>query len=114
MVLQNQIYFPNVDKFISGLLLIKLEGIMKVEVSNISISITEDGPKCASEKELVVLQYIGVYIVHKMHNNYINYKNWRDVELQQSSSFTRACIITKPCENQRLKKCHVKRRPAIY
>ena len=114
MVLQNQIYFPNVDKFISGLLLIKLGGIMKVEVSNISINITEYGPKCASEKALAVLQYIGVYIVHKMHNNYINYKNWRDAELQQSNSFTRACITTKPCDSQRLKKYHIKRRPAIY
>ena len=39
VVLQNQIYFSNVDKYTSRLLLMKLGDIIKVEVSNISISI---------------------------------------------------------------------------
>ena len=38
----------------------KLGDILKVEVSNISISMTEDGPKSAQERELAGLQYIGV------------------------------------------------------
>ena len=58
VVLQNQIYFPNVDKYTSRLLLMKLGDIIKVEVSNISISITEDGPKSLSERELAGLHYI--------------------------------------------------------
>ena len=74
VVLQNQIYFPNVDNT-SRLLLMKLGDIIKVEVSNISISITEDGPKGVSERELAGLQYIEGYIVHKFHNNFRNHKN---------------------------------------
>ena len=69
IVLQNQIYFPNVEKYLSRLLLMKLGDIIKAEVSNISISITEYGPKSVSERELAGLQYIGVYIVYKLHNN---------------------------------------------
>lgn len=69
IVLQNQIYFPNVEKYLSRLLLMKLGDIIKAEVSNISISITEYGPKSVSERELAGLQYIGAYIVHKLHNN---------------------------------------------
>ena len=39
----------------------KLVGdIIKAEVSNISTSIPEDGPKSALEKELARLQYMGV------------------------------------------------------
>ena len=56
--MQNQIYFPSVDKCTSRLLLMKLGDIIKVEVSNISISITEDGPKSLSERELAGLHYI--------------------------------------------------------
>ena len=40
----------------------KLVNIIKVEVSNISISITEDGPKSLSEGELAGLQSIGGYM----------------------------------------------------
>ena len=81
----------------------KLVGdIIKAEVSNISTSIPEDGPKSALEKELARLQYMGVYIVDKLHYTFINYKNWRDIKLQQATSLTRACRTTKPCENQKL------------
>ena len=62
----------------------KLWDIVKVvEVANISISITEDGPgpKSVSERELSGLQYKGGYTVHKMHNNFRNNKNWRDIKL---------------------------------
>ena len=50
MVLPNRIYFPNVDKYTSRLLLMKLGDIKKVEVLNISFSITEGAPKSMSEK----------------------------------------------------------------
>ena len=82
MVYQNQMYFSNVDKCTSWLLPIKLGDIIKVKVSNISISITEVGPKSVSQRELAGLQYIGGYIVYKLHNNFRNYKNWRNIELQ--------------------------------
>ena len=62
----------------------KLGDIIKVEVSSISIRITKDGPKSVSERELAGLQYIGVYIVHKLNNNFRNHKNWKDIELQQT------------------------------
>ena len=65
VAVQNQIYFPIVDKYLSRLLLMKLGDIIKVEVSNISVSITEDGPKSVSEREPAGLQYIWGYIVHK-------------------------------------------------
>ena len=91
MVLQSQIYFPNVDKYTSRLLLMKLGVIIKVEVSNISISITEDDPKSVSGRELAGLQYTRGYIVHKLHNNFRNHKNWRDIELQQAASLIGAC-----------------------
>ena len=39
VVLQNQIYFPNVDKYTSRLLFVKLGVITKVEVSNINITV---------------------------------------------------------------------------
>ena len=48
VVYQNQIYFSNVDKCTSWLLPLKLGDIIKVKVSNISISITEVGPKSVS------------------------------------------------------------------
>ena len=82
MVYQNQMYFSNVDKCTSWLLPIKLGDIIKVKVSNISISITEVGPKSVSQRELAGLQYTGGYIVYKLHNNFRNYKNWRNIELQ--------------------------------
>ena len=77
----------------------KLVNIIKVEVSNISISITEDGPKSLSEGELAGLQSIGGLHVHKLHNNFRNYESWRDIELQQAISLIGACRATKPCEN---------------
>ena len=49
--------------------------IIKVEVSNISIIITEDGPKSVSERDLSGLQYIGSYMECKSHNNFRNHKN---------------------------------------
>ena len=105
VVLQNQIYFPNVNKYTSRSLLMKLGDIIKVEVSNIGISITEDSPKSVSEseRELAGLQYIGGYIVHKLHNNFRNHKNWRDIELYQATTIIGDCRTTKPCENQKLK-----------
>ena len=75
-------YFSNVDKCTSWLLPIKLGDIIKVKVSNISISITEVGPKSVSQRELAGLQYTGGCIVYKLHNNFRNYKNWRNIELQ--------------------------------
>ena len=80
----------------------KLGDIIKVEVSNISISITEDCPKKVSGRELAGLQYIGRYILHNLHNNFRNHKKWRDIELQQATSLSRACSTTKPCGNQKL------------
>ena len=56
-------YFLNIDKYKSRLLLmklVKLADFIKVEVSNVSISITEDDPKSVSERELAGLQYIEV------------------------------------------------------
>ena len=66
-------YIPNVDKYTSRLLLRKLGDIIKVEVSNISINIKEDGPKSVSERELASLQYIGDYIVRKLNNIFRNH-----------------------------------------
>ena len=79
VVLQNQIYFPNVDKYTSRLLLMKLGDIMRVEVLNIAICITKDGPKSVSERELAGLPHIEDCIVHKLHKNFRNHKNWRDI-----------------------------------
>ena len=45
---------------------------------------------------------MGVYTVHKLHFNFINHKNWRDIKLQQTTSLIEACRTTKPCENQKL------------
>ena len=67
---KDQIYFLNLDKYISRLLLMKLAGFIKAEVSNISISITDDDPKIVSERKRKGLQYIEVYIVHKLHNSF--------------------------------------------
>ena len=80
----------------------KLEDIIKVEVSNISISITEDGPKSVSERELAGLQYIGGYILHKLHSNFRKHKNWRDIELQEAANLIGAYRRTNPSENQKL------------
>ena len=76
----------------------KAAAFLKVEVLNVSISVTEDGPKSVSERELAGLQCIGSYIVLKLHNNFRNHKNWRDIELQQATSLIGACRTTKPCE----------------
>ena len=60
---KNQIYFLNIDKYTSRLLLmklVKLADFIKVEVSNINISITEDDPKSVSERGLARLQYTEV------------------------------------------------------
>ena len=54
------------------------------------------------ERELAGLQHIGGYILHKLHNNFRNHKNWRDIELQQATSLIGACSTTKPCENKKL------------
>ena len=67
-------YILNVDKYTSRLLLRKLGDIIKVEVSNISINIKEDGPKSVSERELASLQYIGDYIVRKLNNIFRNHQ----------------------------------------
>lgn len=56
-----------------------------------------------TDRELAGLQYIGGYIVHKLHNNFRNHKYWRDLELQQVNSLGEACRTTKRCENQILK-----------
>ena len=48
VVLKNQICSPNVNKYSSRLLLMKLGDIIKGKVSNIGISITEDSPKSGS------------------------------------------------------------------
>ena len=60
VVLQNQIYFPNVDKYTSRLLLMKLGDIMKVEVSNIAIRITKDGPKVCQRENLQVYHILRI------------------------------------------------------
>ena len=65
----------------------KVGGIIKVEVSNAIISITEKGPKSLLEKDLTGLQYIGGYTVDKFHNNLRNQKNWRDIEVQLAASY---------------------------
>ena len=64
----------------------KAAAFVKVEVLNVSISVTEDGSKSVSEREHACLQCIGSYIVLKLHNNFRNHKNWRDIELQQATS----------------------------
>ena len=46
------------------------------------------------------MKKLGGYIVHKLHNNFRNHKNWR--ELQQATSLIGVCRKTKPCENQEL------------
>ena len=76
----------------------KAAAFVKVEVLNVSISVTEDGSKSVSEREHACLQCIGSYIVLKLHNNFRNHKNWRDIELQQATSLIGACRTTKPCE----------------
>ena len=91
-----------INTYTSRFLLIKLGDIIKVEVLNISISITEDGLKSVSKRELAGLQCIESYIVHKLHKNFRNHKNWRDVELQQATSLIGAFRTTKSCENQKL------------
>ena len=49
--MQNQIYFASVDKYTSMLLLMKLGDIVKVEISNIIISITKRwSQKCVRER----------------------------------------------------------------
>ena len=91
----------------------KVGGIIKVEVSNANINITENGPKGLLERDLTDLQNIGGYTVDKFHNNFRNQKYWRDIELHQATSFIGAYRTTKPCENQ-TKHCHIKRRAVIY
>lgn len=86
---------------------------MKVEVSNASIKITENGPKGLLERDLTDLQNIGGYTVDKFHNNFRNQKYWRDIELHQATSFIGAYRTTKPCKNQ-TKHFHIKRRAVIY
>ena len=54
----------------------KLGDIIQLDVSNIIISITEDGPKKVSQRELAGLQYI----VHTLHNCFRSHKNWRSIE----------------------------------
>ena len=88
----------------------KVGGIIKVEVSNTSINITENGPRGLLERDLTDLQNIGGYTVDKFHNNFRNKKN---IELQQATSFIGAYRTTKPCKNQ-TKHCHIKRRAVIY
>ena len=77
------------------MLLTELGDVVKVEISNIRINITEDNPKSVSEREretererererereLAGLQYIKGDIVHKLHNKFRNHKNWRYIEL---------------------------------
>ena len=63
----------------------KIGDIIKVEVSNISLSISKYGPNSVVERDLAGLQYAGAYIMHKMHNNVRNRKNWRDIEFQQAT-----------------------------
>ena len=58
----------------------KLGDIIQLDVSNIIISITEDGPKKVSQRELAGLQYIGGHIVHTLHNCFRSHKNWRGIE----------------------------------
>ena len=82
----------------------KLGDIIKVKVSNISISITEDGPKSVSERELAGPQCIGGYTVHKLHNNFRNHKNWRDMGLQQATSLTGATSLTSQLSPVKIKK----------
>ena len=60
VVLQNQIYFLSVDKYTSRLLLMKLGDIMKVEVSNIAIRITKDGPKVCQRENLQVYHILRI------------------------------------------------------
>ena len=63
----------------------KIGGIIKVEVSNKSLSISKYRPNSVLERDLAGLQYSGSYIMHKMNNNVRNYKNWRDIEFQQAT-----------------------------
>ena len=75
MVLQNQIYFPNVDKCLFRLLLMKIREIVKVGVS--SNSTTEDHGRWSQksvENELARVQNIAGYIVSKLIKNFQNQK----------------------------------------
>ena len=63
----------------------KIGDIIKVEVLNISLSISKYGPNSVLERDLTGLQYAGAYIMHKMNNNVRNRKNWRDIEFQQAT-----------------------------
>ena len=96
MTLLKKCHFPKSSSIYSNPS--KAAAFVKVEVLNVSISVTEDGSKSVSEREHACLQCIGSYIVLKLHNNFRNHKNWRDIELQQATSLIGACRTTKPCE----------------
>lgn len=55
-----------------------------------------------STNELADLQYIRCYIVHKLHNNFRNHKNWKDIQLKQAINLIGGCRTTNPCYCQKL------------
>ena len=90
----------------------KAAAFLKVEVLNVSISVTEDGPKSVSERELAGLQCIGSYIVLKLHNNFRNHKNWRDIECSKLLVLLELAGQLSPLKSE-TRQCHVIRRAAI-
>ena len=52
----------------------KLEDTIKVDVSNKYQHHRKQTQMCVRDREVAGLQYIGGYILHKLHNNFRNNK----------------------------------------
>jgi len=102
VVKNSKSYFPDLDYRLSRLIFIKASTILLAMSKGKNEIMLEESPRSISDRELAGLQYIGGYIIHKLHKKFKNSKNWQSTESQQSINILLVCKTSVPCENQKL------------
>ena len=94
IALQATKYFPGLSRNSATLLSTKLADRLLAHSKEVQLSpnpADDEVEKSLQEKEMAGLQYLGGYVLQKLHNKHRTSKNWKTSESQQAISALKAC-----------------------
>ena len=94
IALQATKYFPGLSRNSATLLSTKLADRLLAHSNEVQLSpnpADDEVEKSLQEKEMAGLQYLGGYVLQKLHNKHRTSKNWKTSESQQAISALKAC-----------------------
>ena len=94
IALQSTKYFPGLSRNSATLLSTKLADQLLAHSKEVQLSpnpADDEVEKSLQEKEMAGLQYLGGYVMQKLHNKHRTSKNWKTSESQQAISALKAC-----------------------